>query len=46
LNIVIKGINELPAKWHKKLGTSDGGDWFLFLLKSEDSEAILCKRFI
>lgn len=46
LNIVIKGVNELPAKWHKKLGTTDGGDWFLFLLKSGDSEAILCKRFI
>ena len=46
LNIIMKGINELPAKWHKKLCTSDGGDWFLFLLKSGDSEAILCKRFI
>ena len=46
LNIIIKGINESPAKWHKKLGTTDGGDWFLFLLKSRDNEAILCRRFI
>jgi hypothetical protein len=46
LNIIIKGMNESPTKWHKNLGTTDGGDWFLFLLKSGESEAILCKRSI
>jgi hypothetical protein len=44
VNIVLKGLNELPSKWHSKLGTKDGGDYFLFILKSDESEAIICKR--
>lgn len=40
-NIIIKGLKEKPADWHKKLGSRDGGNYFLFLLKSKKSEAVL-----
>jgi hypothetical protein len=36
----------LPSKWHNKLGTTDGGDYFLFILKSGEGEAIICRRII
>ncbi|MDA0778844.1 MAG: hypothetical protein O3C19_07260 [Bacteroidetes bacterium] len=41
LNIVIKGISDTPDLWHKKLGTKDGGNYFLFLLKGNKNHAIL-----
>ena len=40
-NIIIKGLKDKPAVWHKKLGSRDGGNYFLFLLKSKKSEAVL-----
>ncbi len=46
MNIVIKGLDQLPSKWHNKLGTTDGGDYFLFILKSGEGEAIICRRII
>ena len=46
VNIILKGLNEPPSKWHNKLGTKDGGDYFLFILKSDESETIICKRVI
>ena len=41
LNVVIKGFGDTPDLWHKKLGTKDGGTYFLFLLKGNKSHAIL-----
>jgi hypothetical protein len=41
LNIVVKGLNDTPAQWHKKLKTKDGGDYYLFILKGNTYEAIL-----
>ena len=46
MNIIIKGLDQLPSKWHNKLGTTDGGDNFLFILKSSEGEALICKRII
>lgn len=46
VNIIVKGMDESPHYWHKKWGTRDGGDYYIFLLKSANSEAILCKRII
>lgn len=43
LNILIKGINQKVDTWHKKLGTKDGGEFYLILLKSNKSEAYLCR---
>lgn len=42
VNIVIKGSREKPDIWHKKLGTKDGGQYYLYLLKGKKKEAILC----
>ena len=46
MNIVVKGLDQLSTEWHNKLGTTDGGDYFLFVLKSVEGEALLCKRVI
>lgn len=44
-NVVIKGVADKPSTWHQKLGTKDGGNLFLFLLKGAENEALLA-RFI
>jgi len=47
INIVIKGLNDKPSVWHKKLGTSDGGEFYLFVLKSaSSSEALIVRKII
>jgi len=43
INILLKGLRDNPINWHKKLNTRDGGEFYLLLLKSEKSEALLCK---
>ncbi|MBT8326690.1 MAG: hypothetical protein KJP21_03140 [Bacteroidia bacterium] len=43
LNIVVKGLSDQPELWHKKLKTLDGGEYYLFILKSKKKESILCK---
>ena len=43
LNIIIKGISDQSSIWHKKLKTSDGGLYYLFVLKSKKKESFLCK---
>lgn len=43
VNLVIKGLNDKPAAWHKKLKTSDGGNFYLFLLKGKTKQAYLCE---
>ncbi|MGB0850254.1 MAG: class I SAM-dependent methyltransferase [Bacteroidia bacterium] len=43
LNILIKGLNQKAETWHKKLGTKDGGDYYLVLLKSDKSQSYLCR---
>lgn len=42
-NIIIKGSNEKPTEWHKKLKSKDGGGVYLFLLKGKENEAILAQ---
>jgi len=44
-NLVIKGKNQKPSDWHKKLKTNDGGNMYLFLLFGKTKEAVLA-RFI
>lgn len=41
--LVIKGTNQKPPEWHKKLKTRDGGEFYLFLLKGKSPEAILTR---
>ena len=41
VNIIIKGLNDKPAKWHSKLKTRDGGNVYLFLLKGKSKQALL-----
>lgn len=43
INIVIRGLSDQPEKWHKKLGTRDGGNFYLFVFKSKKSDALLCQ---
>ena len=43
-NIVIKGLKDKPAIWHKKLNTRDGGNYYLIILKAAHSEAFLVKK--
>lgn len=43
INIIIKGLNDKPAKWHDKLKTRDGGNFYLFLFKGRKKEALLAK---
>ena len=45
VNISVKGLRDQPSIWHKKLGTTDGGEYYLLILKSKKSEAILTKIF-
>ena len=45
VNISVKGLRDQPSIWHKKLGTTDGGKYYLLILKSNKSEAILTKIF-
>ena len=45
VNISVKGLRDQPSVWHKKLGTKDGGEYYLLILKSKKSEAILTKIF-
>ncbi len=45
VNISVKGLRDQPSMWHKKLGTTDGGEYYLLILKSKKSEAILTKIF-
>ena len=45
VNISVKGLRDQPSVWHKKLGTTDGGEYYLLILKSKKSEAILTKIF-
>jgi hypothetical protein len=42
-NISVKGSQESPAYWHKKLRTKDGGDHYLFILRNDIQTAILAK---
>ena len=45
VNISVKGLRDQPSVWHKKLDTTDGGEYYLLILKSKKSEAILTKIF-
>lgn len=45
VNIAVKGLSDKPEVWHKKLGTKDGGEYYLLILKSKKSEAVLTKIF-
>jgi peptidyl-tRNA hydrolase len=43
INILIKGSNEPVDLWHKKLGTSDGGDFYAILCKGKKKEVFIAK---
>ena len=43
VNIIIKGLSDKPAIWHKKLKTKDGGNFYLFMLKGKTKQAVLCE---
>jgi hypothetical protein len=43
LNIVIKGLSDKPEKWHQLLKTTDGGAYFLIILKGRKKESFICK---
>lgn len=44
-NISVKGSQEMPETWHKKLKTKDGGDHYLFIFRNDMQTAVLA-RFI
>jgi hypothetical protein len=46
LNISIKGLPDSTTKWHKKLKTKDGGDYFLYLLKSNENRLSVLAKLI
>ena len=46
LNIILKGTSEIPIKYHKKLGTTDGGDVYLFILKLRKKSEMILSRLI
>jgi hypothetical protein len=43
INILIKGSNESADLWHKKLGTTDGGDFYAILCKGKKKEVFIAK---
>lgn len=43
INIIIKGLPIETSVWHKKLATRDGGNYYLFLLKGKEKQAVLAK---
>ena len=43
INILLKGSNESAHLWHKKLGTSDGGEYYVVLCAGKNKEAFVGK---